>query len=58
MSDTSSGDTERRHECPEMACGIKMRREELKAHLEWDHNRSEYQAERMLNRSLNTDTEQ
>ena len=48
----SSSDTDRRHKCPEFGCGIKLRREELKAHLQLDHNRSEFRAERMLERSV------
>lgn len=36
-------------ECPEPDCGIEMPGDtELTAHLQWDHNRSEAEAEAML----------
>lgn len=35
--------------CPEPDCGIQMyTRDELIAHLQWNHNRSEVEAEAML----------
>jgi len=46
-----SGDagTDGKSVCPEHHCGIKMNtRTELEAHLQWDHNRSEYEANAML----------
>lgn len=35
-------------ECPEYFCGVEMRRDELKAHLQMDHGRSEFRAEKLL----------
>jgi hypothetical protein len=44
----ASGEDER-IDCPETHCGISMlTRTELNAHLRWDHNRSENEAEAML----------
>jgi hypothetical protein len=38
-----------RMSCPEPDCGIEMNnRTEVRAHLQWDHNRSEAEAEAML----------
>lgn len=35
--------------CPEPDCGIKMQSaDEVEAHLQWDHNRSESEAEAMV----------
>ena len=34
--------------CPEFECGIRLRRNELLAHLQWDHNRPEHKAEQMI----------
>lgn len=40
---------EGRISCPEPNCGIAMNtREEVNAHLRWDHNRSEQEADAML----------
>ncbi|WP_247005080.1 hypothetical protein [Halosolutus gelatinilyticus] len=37
------------HECPEYCCGLSFNTsDELQAHLEWDHNRSEYKAKEMI----------
>lgn len=37
------------YRCPEADCGIEFSaRDEVRAHLEWDHNRSEPEAEAML----------
>lgn len=36
-------------DCPEYDCELSFpKREEVLAHLEWDHNRSEYKAKQML----------
>lgn len=46
---TPQDDDESWHDCPERDCGIEMPgRTELNAHLRWDHNRSESEAEAML----------
>jgi len=39
-----------RRECPEYGCATRMRQEELQAHLEWDHNRSQRKAEKQVSR--------
>lgn len=35
-------------ECPEWECELEMPRTEMKAHLQWDHNRDESEAEAMI----------
>ena len=46
-------------ECPESDCGIPFQStDEVVAHLQWDHNRSELEAERKVRRYIDTDTEQ
>ena len=52
MSDHTPSGSE--HQCPEPDCYIEMGRTELRAHLEWDHNRSELESYRMLERSFDT----
>lgn len=45
----SADETESRVPCPEPYCTIKMNeRDAILAHLRWDHNRSEHEAESML----------
>lgn len=42
-------------ECPENDCGIPFNSaEEVVAHLQWDHNRSELEAERKVREMLDT----
>jgi hypothetical protein len=36
-------------ECPEHDCALSLPREELLAHLRWDHNHSEFKAKEKLN---------
>ena len=39
----------RRAQCPEWDCLLKFRvNDEMKAHLKWDHNRSEHEAQIMV----------
>lgn len=45
-----SDDDVERLECPEWACPHRFRPAELRAHLEWDHNRSDHRARRMVER--------
>ena len=57
MTDQCADDTER-VQCPEYCCDIPfVNANEVVAHLQWDHNRSELEAERMVRRSLEADTE-
>lgn len=37
-----------RFKCPDYPCDLRFTKEEMQAHLEWDHNRSEYKAEQMI----------
>jgi hypothetical protein len=39
--------TEERYECPE-ECGLRLREIEMVAHLKWDHNYREPEAERKV----------
>lgn len=42
-------DAEGGHPCPEYCCPLEFNEEsEVVAHLEWDHNRSEYRAKQMV----------
>lgn len=52
MTETPTSDEES-VECPEHGCGIPFpRAEEVVAHLQWDHNRPELEAERMVRQEL------
>ena len=50
MTKTDSPENEDgRIECPESHCGIEMQtRTEIDSHLRWDHNRSESEAEAIV----------
>jgi len=45
-------------ECPEKYCSLVFpKAEEVVAHLQWDHNRSELESERKVRQSLEPDTD-
>lgn len=62
MTSETEAPGERRWPCPDYQMGTECdmafdTRDALRAHLEWDHNRSEFKANQMIDREVTTDDE-